>query len=108
MLMAQHLCMQNAFKCYLRTRDYCTTSKHILSMCLNVVRVSFAMSNYLNVTNYVQKAEATPDSTVSTLHSETCIGCPAAVCVIQCVLPSRSTCRMSLFGAACCVLQHDA
>lgn len=53
--------MQNAFKCYLRTRDYCTTSKHVLAMCLNVIRASLALNNYTNVSNYVQKAESTPD-----------------------------------------------
>ena len=25
-----------ALKCYVRTRDYCTTSKHIITMCLNL------------------------------------------------------------------------
>lgn len=57
--------MQNAFKCYLRTRDYCTTSKHVLAMCLNVIRASLALNNYTNVSNYVQKAESTPDLSVS-------------------------------------------
>lgn len=57
-------CLQNAFKCYLRTRDYCTTPRHILQMCLNVIRVSLAMSNYMNVSNYVQKAETTPELSV--------------------------------------------
>ena len=55
---------KSAFKCYLRTRDYCSTSKHILSMCLNVVRINIALGNYINVSNYVQKAEATPDISV--------------------------------------------
>ena len=32
-----------ALKCYVRTRDYCTTPKHIVSMCLNVIRVSIHM-----------------------------------------------------------------
>ena len=27
-----------ALKCYIRTRDYCTTSKHIITMCLNVIK----------------------------------------------------------------------
>ena len=27
-----------ALKCYVRTRDYCTTSKHIITMCLNVIK----------------------------------------------------------------------
>ena len=32
-----------ALKCYVRTRDYCTTSKHIITMCLNIIRVSIHM-----------------------------------------------------------------
>jgi len=51
-----------ALKCYVRTRDYCTTSRHTLSMCLAVVKVSIHMGNYTHVSNYVSKAEATPDA----------------------------------------------
>ena len=58
------LALQEAFKGYLRARDYCATSKHILSMCLSVIRVNIAMSNFMNVSNYVQKAETTPDLSV--------------------------------------------
>ena len=29
---------QNAFKAYARTRDYCTTARHVVSTCLNVAR----------------------------------------------------------------------
>ncbi|KAL6079646.1 COP9/signalosome complex subunit Csn1 [Balamuthia mandrillaris] len=50
-----------ALKCYVRTRDYCTTSKHITSMCLNVIKVSIEMGNFAHVINYVNKAEQTPD-----------------------------------------------
>ena len=32
-----------ALKCYVRTRDYCTTSKHIINMCLYVIRASIQM-----------------------------------------------------------------
>mmetsp|Transcript_3835 Transcript_3835/g.7926 ORF Transcript_3835/g.7926 Transcript_3835/m.7926 type:complete len:420 (-) Transcript_3835:301-1560(-) len=53
--------LQSAFKSYVRTRDYCTTSKHVITMCLNVIGVSFELGNYVHVTNYVQKAEQTPD-----------------------------------------------
>eukprot|EP01114_Cavostelium_apophysatum_P008037 TRINITY_DN2029_c0_g1_i1.p1 TRINITY_DN2029_c0_g1~~TRINITY_DN2029_c0_g1_i1.p1 ORF type:complete len:458 (-),score=136.28 TRINITY_DN2029_c0_g1_i1:39-1412(-) len=52
-----------ALKCYVRTRDYCTTSKHIIQMCLNVIKVSVEMGNYAHVVNYVSKAEQTPDLT---------------------------------------------
>eukprot|EP00898_Chlorokybus_atmophyticus_P005592 jgi/Chlat1/6033/Chrsp4S06328 len=53
--------LQNALKSYIRTRDYCTTSKHIIAMCLNVIRVSIELPNFAHVANYVQKAEQTPD-----------------------------------------------
>jgi len=48
-------------KCYVRMRDYCTTSNHILQMCLSVIRVSIELGNYSHVINYVAKAEQTPD-----------------------------------------------
>jgi COP9 signalosome complex subunit 1 len=53
--------LQNAFKSYVRTRDYCTTSKHIVTMCLNVIAVSIELGDYGHVTNYVSKAEQTPE-----------------------------------------------
>ena len=55
------LALQNAFKCYVRARDYCTTPKHIVAMCLNVIKVCLEMNNYVHVNNYVQKAEQAPD-----------------------------------------------
>ncbi|KAL1498555.1 hypothetical protein AB1Y20_013874 [Prymnesium parvum] len=51
---------QNAFKCFVRTRDYCTTAKHVIAMCLGVIRVSIHMENFTNVSAYVGKAETTP------------------------------------------------
>ncbi|KAG1663636.1 hypothetical protein FOA52_011691 [Chlamydomonas sp. UWO 241] len=53
--------LQNAFKCFVRSRDYCSTSRHIVGMCLSVVRVASEMANWMHVQNYVQKAEQTPD-----------------------------------------------
>ena len=49
-----------ALRSYVRTRDYCTTAKHIIQMCLNVIKVSIEMGNFAHVINYVNKAEATP------------------------------------------------
>ena len=46
-----------AFKNYVRTRDYCTTSKHIVQMCLNVILVSIELGQFMHVSNYVSKAE---------------------------------------------------
>ena len=53
--------LQESLKSYLRTRDYCTSSKHVNEMCLNVIRVSVEMGNYALVNQYVTKAENTPD-----------------------------------------------
>ncbi|KAK8446959.1 hypothetical protein SEVIR_9G570300v4 [Setaria viridis] len=54
--------LSDAFKSYIRTRDYCTTSKHIVQMCMNVILVSIELGQFAHVTNYVSKAEQTPDS----------------------------------------------
>jgi len=59
-----------ALKCYVRTRDYCTTSKHTVSMCLNVIKVSIHMDNYTHVSNYVTKAEMTPEISDSILAAQ--------------------------------------
>lgn len=60
--------VQNAFKSYVRTRDYCTSPKHIMTMCLNAVRVAVEMNNFMHVTNYVNKAEQTPGTKVCAVH----------------------------------------
>uniref|UniRef100_A0A915I1P4 26S proteasome regulatory subunit Rpn7 N-terminal domain-containing protein n=1 Tax=Romanomermis culicivorax TaxID=13658 RepID=A0A915I1P4_ROMCU len=51
----------NALKCFSRARDYCTTNKHIIQMCFNVIKVSAYASNWALVTTYVNRAEATPE-----------------------------------------------
>ncbi|VAH17106.1 unnamed protein product [Triticum turgidum subsp. durum] len=53
--------LSDAFKSYIRTRDYCTTSKHVVQMCLNVILVSIELGQFMHVSNYVIKAEQTPD-----------------------------------------------
>ena len=62
-------CMQNAFKSYVRTRDYCTTGKHVIQMCLNVIKVSIELGNYVHVNNYISKAEQTAEVQVSSLYT---------------------------------------
>ncbi|KAI8834300.1 26S proteasome subunit RPN7-domain-containing protein [Chytridium lagenaria] len=53
---------QNSLKSYSRTRDYCTTSKHMVDMCMNAIKVSFCMMNTAHVHSYAAKAEGTIDS----------------------------------------------
>ncbi|KAJ1555943.1 COP9 signalosome complex subunit 1, partial [Cladochytrium tenue] len=50
-----------ALSCYSRTRDYCTTSKHIVDMCMNVIKVSLETQSHANARSYISKAEAVPD-----------------------------------------------
>ncbi|RDX76280.1 COP9 signalosome complex subunit 1 [Mucuna pruriens] len=52
----------DAFKSYVRTRDYCTTSKHIIHMCMSAILVSIEMGQFPHVTSYVSKAEQAPES----------------------------------------------
>jgi COP9 signalosome complex subunit 1 len=53
--------LNEALKSFMRTRDYGTTTKHTLDMCLSIIRVSIEMGNFTHVLNYVTKAEAQPE-----------------------------------------------
>lgn len=55
--------LSNALKCFSRARDYCTSGKHVVNMCLNVIKVSVYLQNWSHVLSYVSKAESTPDFT---------------------------------------------
>ncbi|XP_059634118.1 COP9 signalosome complex subunit 1-like [Cornus florida] len=57
-----HGVLPDALRNYIRTRDYCTTSKHIINMCLNATLVSIEMGQFAHVINYVNKAEQNPDA----------------------------------------------
>jgi COP9 signalosome complex subunit 1 len=54
--------LNEALKCFVRTRDYGTNVRHTEEMCLNVIRVAIEMRNYSHVVNYVNKAEQALDS----------------------------------------------
>lgn len=51
----------HALKCYSRARDYCTSGKHVVNMCLNVIKVSVYLQNWSHVLSYITRAENTPD-----------------------------------------------
>ncbi|XP_076809107.1 COP9 signalosome complex subunit 1-like isoform X2 [Clavelina lepadiformis] len=51
--------LNNALKCYSRARDYCMSPKHLVNMCLNVIKVCVYLGNWSHVLTYVNKAEAT-------------------------------------------------
>nr|CCA15119.1 COP9 signalosome complex subunit 1 putative [Albugo laibachii Nc14] len=47
--------LPSALKSFAQARDYCTTDKHNIEMCLNVIKVALHLQNYIHVTNYVMK-----------------------------------------------------
>ncbi|ETL94579.1 hypothetical protein L917_07486 [Phytophthora nicotianae] len=49
--------LASALKSFAQARDYCTTDKHIIEMCLNVSKVALHMRNFGHVTNYLTKLE---------------------------------------------------
>jgi len=53
--------LANALKCYSRARDYCTSGKHVVNMCVNVIKVSVYIQNWSHVMSFVNKALGTPD-----------------------------------------------
>ncbi len=61
----------NAVRCYVRSRDYCVTPRHMITMCMNVIKASFYMQNWSNVLSYVSKAEQAIESLESTAKSAT-------------------------------------
>ncbi|XP_064407126.1 COP9 signalosome complex subunit 1-like [Halichondria panicea] len=50
--------LNQALKMYMRARDHCTSSKHIVQLCLNVIKVSVLLGNWQQVLNYYSKADA--------------------------------------------------
>ncbi|XP_011093171.1 COP9 signalosome complex subunit 1 isoform X2 [Sesamum indicum] len=66
--------LEEAFKSYIRTHEYCTTSAHIVHMCLNAILVSIEMGHFFNISSYFCMAwqnqdRFRPDSvTISKLH----------------------------------------
>ncbi|KAK9858822.1 hypothetical protein WJX84_008155 [Apatococcus fuscideae] len=73
--------LQDAFKCYVRTRDYCSTAKDITQMCLNVIKVAIELNNYTHVQNYVSKAESTPDVQDSIISTK--LKCAAGLAALK-------------------------
>lgn len=61
-----------AYKSYVRTRDYCTTSKHIVNMCMSAILASIEMGQFSHISSYVGKAEQAREAldtiTTSKLH----------------------------------------
>ncbi|EJD51884.1 PCI-domain-containing protein [Auricularia subglabra TFB-10046 SS5] len=48
----------NALKHYTKSREFCTTSQHVLDMCLSVLELLVEQQNYSHISTYIFKAEA--------------------------------------------------
>ncbi|GAA5879508.1 hypothetical protein JCM16303_003229 [Sporobolomyces ruberrimus] len=57
--------LQDAVRSYTKSREYCTTSQHVLDMCMGVIEIALDMSNYAFVRNYVVKGESAIDAAQS-------------------------------------------
>ncbi|KAG7155570.1 COP9 signalosome complex subunit 1-like [Homarus americanus] len=72
--------LSNALKCYSRARDYCTSFRHIINMCLNVIKVSIYLNNWSHVLSYVSKAQATPEVSESRAAAKSFLGAQLDAC----------------------------
>ncbi|UZJ52238.1 hypothetical protein CBS101457_001558 [Exobasidium rhododendri] len=54
--------LTEALKYYIKTRDHCSTSEHVVEMCLNVIEVSLELGEFHSISAYVSKAEGLLDS----------------------------------------------
>ncbi|KZV95984.1 PCI-domain-containing protein [Exidia glandulosa HHB12029] len=52
----------NALKHYTKSREFCTTSQHVLEMCLSVLELLVEQQNYSHISTYIFKAEAALDA----------------------------------------------
>ncbi|EDV27721.1 uncharacterized protein TRIADDRAFT_53707 [Trichoplax adhaerens] len=46
---------------FIRARDYCTSPRHIINMCISVIKTSIQQKSWTNVLSYASKAESIPE-----------------------------------------------
>ncbi|KAF9484272.1 G protein pathway suppressor 1 [Pholiota conissans] len=54
-----------ALKHYTKSREFCTTSQHVLEMCMSILELLIEQRNYSHLTTYVFKADAALDATTA-------------------------------------------
>ncbi len=60
-----------SLKHYTKSREYCTTSQHVLDMCLSVLELLIEQRNYGHLPTYVFKAEAALDAATAAASAST-------------------------------------
>ncbi|KAH9474510.1 COP9 signalosome complex subunit 1 [Psilocybe cubensis] len=73
-----------ALKHYTKSREFCTTSHHVLDMCMSILELLIEQRNYAHITTYVFKADAALDAATAASASATAAtanssGNPAAI-----------------------------
>ncbi|KAI0634340.1 G protein pathway suppressor 1 [Trametes polyzona] len=66
----------SALKHYTKSREFCTTSQHVLDMCMSVIELLMEQRNYSHIATYVFKAEAASDA-VAAVRANTAPEAPA-------------------------------
>jgi COP9 signalosome complex subunit 1 len=55
----------NALKHLTKLREFCSTSQHVLDMCLSVLELVIEQRNYTHISSYIYKADAALESTAA-------------------------------------------
>ncbi|KIM57683.1 hypothetical protein SCLCIDRAFT_16897 [Scleroderma citrinum Foug A] len=55
-----------ALRHYTKSREFCSTSQHVLDMCLSVLELAIEQRNYAHIPSYVYKAEGALESVAAT------------------------------------------
>ncbi|KAG1730270.1 26S proteasome subunit RPN7-domain-containing protein [Suillus paluster] len=63
-----------ALKHYTKSREFCSTSQHVLDMCLSVLELVIEQRNYAHISSYVFKAEGALDTANATAVANVAAG----------------------------------
>ncbi|KAG1764552.1 26S proteasome subunit RPN7-domain-containing protein [Suillus occidentalis] len=67
-----------ALKHYTKSREFCSTSQHVLDMCLSVLELVIEQRNYAHISSYVFKAEGALDTASAAAASNATAGSNSA------------------------------
>ncbi|GAA5840650.1 hypothetical protein JCM11251_004176 [Rhodosporidiobolus azoricus] len=81
--------LQASVRSFSKSREYCTTSSHVLDMCLGVIAVALDLNNYAFVRNYVVKAESAVEAAAASANSAGKTKAAAAVNLPGMVAPAQ-------------------
>jgi len=58
-----------SLKHYTKSREFCTTSQHVLDMCMSILELLIEQRNYAHLTTYVFKADAALDAATAATNA---------------------------------------